>query len=137
MPNFYNNGRQGGPVGDWNNYQGYQSPYQQTIQQMAPHQQIFVYGESGANAYPMPQGCNLLILWEADPNIKRFYIKQIDQNGRPMPLESYDYEQHVEPPAVQQSDLSKYVTVDQLTDILGRLSIGSEGRIVVNNEPSV
>lgn len=164
MPNnYYNNGRQGGPVGDWGNYQGYQQPgninfgpgygpqqnYNQ-IQQtpMAPRQQEFVQGEAGANAFPMPPGCNFIILWEADPNVRRFYIKQVDQNGRPLPLESYDYERHVDPPAVQQSDLNNYVTVDQLQaamqassnyvtqdqlkELIGKLSVGSQGRIILD-----
>lgn len=108
----------------------YYNPWSQ--QQMSPAQQIFVQGEAGANAFQMPMGCNFIILWEADRSIPRFYIKQLDQTGRPLPVESYDYERHIDPPVVKQSDLSNYLTIDQFRDLLGHLSVNGEGRIVLN-----
>lgn len=150
MPNYYNGapGRQPGPANEWNNYQGLQQPNNmnfgptygqnsyappQTAMPMQPFQQIFVQGEAGARAYQLPPGCNFGILWDAESST--FYIKRIDQNGRPMPLEIYDYAAHVDPPAPQ-VDLSQYVTTAQLKqeleEIVGKLSVGSQGRIVLN-----
>lgn len=126
--------------------QGYmQQPTPQQFQY--PFQQIFVQGMAGAQAYPFPPGCNFLVMWEADPNLSIFYVKSIDQStGRPNPVRAYDYMEHVDQPAVHKSDLNKYVTTDQLQEfinskfvtqdqlksLIGNLSVGAQGRIVLN-----
>lgn len=111
MPNGY----YGGPANNWagysNNGWGQQS-VQPAVPQSTAFQQIFVQGEAGAKAFQLPPGCTFATLWDTEAQI--FYIKRIDQNGRPFPLEAYDYTPHVDP-ASQPIDLSKYVTTEQLS----------------------
>lgn len=98
---------------------------------------VYVNGIEGANAYQMPNGVTEQILWDADKDI--FYVKKLDQMGRPRVVAVKDYFDHVEPektePTTQPDiDLSKYVTKDDLNKIIQELTVGLGGRIVRNNE---
>ena len=140
-------------------------PYVQQPMQMPVYQQrpsdgrVYVNGRTGADAYPMPNGVNQIILWDTDG--KRFYVKGYDNNGMPRVLEDNDYIPHVQPevPSSQPIDMSKYatredlksaitealqnykapdmsgyVTEDRFIKELSGLSVGNGGRIVRDSE---
>lgn len=119
----------------------------------------YVNGRAGADAYPMPNGVNVIVLW--DTEAKRFYVKGYDNNGMPRVLEDNDYSGHVEPEPAPQStvDLSNYATREDIKNMiadafrnisipnmtgyvtqydfdkaLSELSVGNGGRIVRTNE---
>ena len=74
---------------------------------------VFVTGRAGADAYQLPPGVNMQILWDDDND--RFYVKGYDESGRPRILMDKDYSDHVEPetPAVD-IDMSRYATKDDI-----------------------
>lgn len=49
---------------------------------------LWVQGEEGAKAYPVPIGSTLLLM---DSEEKRFFIKTTDASGIPMPLRTFEY----------------------------------------------
>ncbi len=122
----------------YNNY-GYPYPPVDTSIPSYPATQTMVYvkGIEGANAYQMPPGVTEQILWDTDEDI--FYVKKLDQMGRPRIVAVKDYFDHVEPEKTEpvekpEIDLSKYVTKDDLNKIIQELTVGLGGRIVRNNE---
>ncbi len=121
----------------------------------------YVNGRAGADAYQLPTGVNKALLFDNDYN--RFFIKSYDNNGRPRIFEDNDYGPHVEPEPVtpQNIDLTPYATKDDIRDmiskalgsiqipspkmdgyvttdefnrVIGSLSVGNGGRIVIGNE---
>lgn len=162
MANYPNYG--GINFGPYNNgyYNPMQSQYQPQIpvaQQRSNDGKVYVSGRAGADAYPMPNGVNEITLWDTDA--RRFYVKGYDNNGMPRVLEDCDYTPHVqqEPTTVNQVDLSKYatkndiekmiedaftrfqspdmssyITKDYFNKRLSGLSVGNGGRIVSNDE---
>lgn len=101
----------------------------------------YVTGIEGANAFQMPRGVSKIVLW--DTHNDSFYVKMLDEMGRPKVVAWKDYIDHVEPePEVKQTetsiDTSKFVTKDDLMSILDKalsgLTIGEQGRIVRSNE---
>lgn len=157
--NFYNNG-----VG--NNYGGMQNggvyyapptPAPNNIQALL--QPVYVHGLEGANAYQLPMGVMRQILW--DDEQPRFYIKALDEFGRPRVVADNDFQPHVEPtkeePHTQNGeqidfsvyptkkdledflskfDTSTYVTRSYLDQALSELTLGTQGRIVRNESNS-
>ena len=142
----------------YGNYQN-DGMYQSRPQQQIVDERIYVTGRAGADAYPMPQGVNMLILWDNDAD--RFYIKGYDNNGRPRVLADNDFQPHVEPEPIQPNidlsnyptkddiqhmiseafnnitlpNMSSYVTQKELNAALSNLAVGNGGRIVRNDEP--
>ena len=117
----------------------YQMPQQpQQVQIQAPAQPaqpqpqqpttsiLWVQGEAGARAYPVAPGASVLLM---DSETSTFYIKTMDASGMPQPLRTFDYveRQHASgtPPMAQaqpQTDLSAYVTRDELDERLAALT---------------
>lgn len=154
--NFYNNG-----VG--NNGVYYPTPV--PVPAPAPNniqallQPVYVHGLEGANAYQLPMGVMRQILW--DDEQPRFYIKALDEFGRPKVVADNDFQPHVEPAKessqvhngeqidfsvyptkkdledfLAKFDTSSYVTKDYLDKELGGLTLGAQGRIVRNESDS-
>lgn len=111
------------------NYQPMQYAYnqqQQPQQQMsyAPPQPqnsiVWVQGEAGAKAYPVPAGSNALLM---DSESECFYIKSTDASGMPMPLRVFKYEEIVNTqPVIQQShaalpDNQMYAKKEELEEL--------------------
>jgi len=129
------------------NYQTY-NPIQQVAPQVARMDNVYVTGIQGANAYQMPPGVQQMILWDAD--MDSFYVKKLDEMGRPKVVAWKDFHDHVveqEPQVTQQPapqidisailskiDLSKFLTKDDLDKALSELSVGEKGKVVRNNE---
>ena len=95
---------------------------------------IYVNGIEGANAYQMPFGVTKQILWDAE--LDSFYVKVVDEMGRPKVIAWKDFVDHVVPeqPATKTEasgvDMSQYLTKSDLDKILEELTIGEHGRIV-------
>lgn len=78
---------------------------------------VFVTGRAGADAYQLPPGVNMQILW--DDSVDRFYVKGYDENGRPRVIADNDFQTHVEPEvATPDIDMSRYVTKDDINAMI-------------------
>ena len=110
-------------------------PIQQNIQPAQPPVQpiqnnsgiVWVLGEANAKSYPVPPGCTVS-LWDKDVNT--LYLKTVDAFGVPS-MRIYDYtERTVNPPISAENslkndlniDLGKFVTRDELNEILANLT---------------
>ena len=75
----------------------------------------WVQGEAGAKAYPVAAGNSVLLM---DSESATIYWKSTDQNGRPLPLKTYDLVERVvdqTPPEDPKPDLSMFVKRDELS----------------------
>ena len=86
---------------------------------------LWVQGIEGAKAQQILPGNTLLLL---DSEQDRFYIKSCDQYGICLPLKTYKFEEVIEvvqpqiaAEAAPAQDLSKYVTKEELEQILKEL----------------
>lgn len=101
-----------------------------------PYQQIFVQGIEGAKAFQMPYGVTAVILWDTEKDL--FYLKRLDEMGRPYIAKtcSYaDYEEPVPEETVRASapvNTDGFVTKDYFDSVIKRLSVGERGRIVID-----
>ena len=78
---------------------------------------VFVTGRAGADAYQLPPGVNMQILW--DDSVDRFYVKGYDENGRPRVIADNDFQTHVEPEvATPDIDMSRYATKDDINAMI-------------------
>lgn len=136
-------------AGIYGNYGPQSYPQPQPQPQPMNLGMVYVHGIEGANAYQLPQGVTEQILWDDD--LDMFYIKKLDQMGRPKVVAWKDFHDHVEPEAKQQ-DTSAFLTKEDLRDFLNKigvsnfltksdldkalseLSVGAGGRIVRGNE---
>lgn len=84
-------------------------------------------GESGAKAWYVPAGQTVLLM---DSEEQKFYIKQTDANGMPMPLRVFTY---TEARAHVQTDTSVYATKEELNELKSMIEKMSE----VKHEPVV
>lgn len=76
---------------------------------------IWVQGEVGARAYPVPPG-KMMILMDSEDSV--FYIKAVDQYGMPQPLRKFHFtEVHTEQKNLsetsQQMSPDKYITKEE------------------------
>lgn len=153
--NYYGMNSNGVPNGVPNAIPNYVvSPYYNSnVPQNMGYQQatlplVYVHGREGANAYQLPQGVTKQLLWDDEMN--RFYIKALDEYGRPKIVADNDFFPHVEEPksSPQPSDLSdyptrkdledflskfdtsRYLTREDLAEELSHLCLGAQGRIV-------
>lgn len=112
-----------------------QQPVQpiQSIQPPPPAQQqnsgmIWVSGKTEADNWPIAPGC-AVALW--DSNAPVIYQRKADSTGKPSTT-VYDLVERTDAPVQQtvpQIDLSRYVTIDQLEEILAeRLKRPAGGR---------
>ena len=150
----------------YNNYTANPNPYQfgvTPVQYQNPPQPrpyynydtIYVTGIEGANAFQLPPGVTHVVLWDTD--VDSFYIKKLDEMGRPKVVAWKDYVDHVEPKkpeSVEPSnidfsvyptkkdieamlskfDTSKYLTKEDLEKVIGELFVGERGKVVRHNE---
>ena len=120
---------------------------------------IHVNGRAGADAFPLPMGMNVAILWDTESH--RFFVKGYDDNGIPRVLEDNDYIPHVEPEVTQPvgidmsayatkediqamiaeafgnmpaPNMSGYVTKKAFEKALSELSVGAGGKVVREND---
>jgi len=125
-----------------------QTPVQQPQRQ--PDTKIIVNGRPAADVYPIPQGSNMVILW--DRNGERLFVKAYDNNGYPCVVEDYDLTPHVDPePAyvtkediremiqdalsdIQMPNPKNFVTRDYLDKALSRVTQGNKGKVSRNDE---
>lgn len=131
-----------------------QQARQQNMQQPQnipqPSDKIYVHGIEGAYAHPLPPGVMKLDLWDDTENC--FYVKGYDENGIPRILQWCDYfphkvEEKSEAASIDLSnyptkddmkemlgniDLSNYMTKEDFTKAINSLTIGANGRIVMN-----
>lgn len=79
---------------------------------------IWVSGKEEADKWPIAFGC-AVALWDANNPV--IYLRQADSTGKPS-TKVYDLVERTDNPAPQQStpqiDMSRYVTIDQLEEIL-------------------
>lgn len=123
------------------NYQyGYQPNYytdqltqlrNQPMQQPAPQPQtnnglIWVQGETGAKSYLVAPNTTIMLM---DSENSLFYLKSADASGMPMPLRTFEYKEITQGTAPQNLanntadiDLNKFVTRDELNEILANLT---------------
>lgn len=85
----------------------------------------WVQGEAGAKAYDVKPGQTVLLM-DSETNV--FYIKSVDINGMPLPLEIYDYTKRTArsnstPPELPQIDLSGFVTKEEFEKRLSEIAI--------------
>lgn len=108
------------------NYQ--QSYQQQPSYQMSPQPQmqnqsiIWVQGEAGAKAYPVPAGQSVLLMDSEDAVL---YVKSTDQTGRPLPMESYDLvkrESVVSMPQISQKSHGNDQEYVKMSDLEGKIN---------------
>lgn len=115
------------------NYQNYQN-FQNGRQRMIFH--AFVQGIEAAKAFQVPYGYDTAILWDTEKDL--FYVKRIDQMGRPYIEKTCHYED-VQPdpevPAVQNIDTTQFITKEYFDQVLSQLIVGEKGR-VVRDEPN-
>lgn len=75
---------------------------------------IWVSGKEEADKWPIAFGC-AVALWDANNPV--IYLRQADSTGKPS-TKVYDLVERTDAPPPPQVDLSRYVTIDQLEDIL-------------------
>ena len=127
----------------FNNFYNSNPNFYQQQRYISPYEPQYVTGIQGANAFQLPPGVQQMILWDTDND--SFYIKKLDEMGRPKVVAWKDFTDHVEPtPQVQQNQsgylttadiqslLSNFMTKDDFEKALGELSVGERGRIVRN-----
>lgn len=73
---------------------------------------VWVQGESGAKAYPVPPG-NTVLLMDSESSI--FYIKSTDSSGIPQPLRTFEYTERTQ--TVIEEKEKDYVTREEFDDL--------------------
>ena len=151
----------------YNNTPGMQNPYQYGVTTPVQYPTIpqprgyfnyepqYVTGIEGANAFQLPPGVTQMILWDTEND--SFYIKKLDEIGRPKVVAWKDYTDHVEtkqPEVVAQNnidfsvyptkkdledmlnkfDTSRYLTKEDLNKVIDELFVGERGKVVRNSE---
>lgn len=102
---------------NYNQYGNYGYPsYSFQPQQPQSNGMTWVQGEAGANAYQVGTG-QVAVLFDSTRDV--FYVKSVDQYGKPNALEAYDFKKHVEVAEnATTPDMSQYVTKAELEEIL-------------------
>lgn len=84
---------------------------------------IWVQGIEGAKAYQLPANSNVLLL---DSEADRFYIKSTDTIGMTSNFRVFEFTEVVNNPTKSNIDTSKFVTRDELDQILADLNSGKK-----------
>ena len=110
---------------------------QPMVQQPQPQPQtnnglIWVQGEAGAKSYLVAPNTTIMLM---DSEQNRFFLKSADASGMPLPLRTFEFAeitQNGNETAVNASktdlniDLGKYVTRDELNEILANMTATSD-----------
>ena len=141
QPNYYGNGAMPDNLSQLR--MGQQMPQQMPQMQAAPQpaQQtspiIWVQGEAGAKSYLVAPGNTVMLL---DSENSTFYLKSADESGMPLPLRTFEYAETTPngnntavnaPKNDLNIDLGKYVTTDELNEILANLTATSDTKKTV------
>ncbi len=87
---------------------------------------IWVQGEAAAKSYAIPYGASVP-LFDTEGDV--FYIKSVDASGMPMPIRTFKYVEvfpqsaPATPESAPAQDMSKYITRDNLADILAEMGV--------------
>lgn len=76
---------------------------------------IWVNGEAGANAYPVPPGCSMLLMDRENPV---FYIKTVDPSGMPQKLRKFSYSEEIQ----QEAPAGNFVSRDEFNALVQQLA---------------
>lgn len=105
----------------YNPYQNY-SPISNYVQPQVAQpdtNMIWVQGDSGAKAYPVQNGKNVVLF---DSEEKRFFIKAVDASGMPLPLRVFNYSETNEIEEKKpEVDTSKFITRDEFDEVINSL----------------
>lgn len=124
-------------------YQGYpqgQQPPQMVAAPMQPQpiqpaqQQtgiIWVQGEAGAKAYPVPNGGSVLLM---DSESQRFYIKAVDLSGMPQGLRKFTFVEEGAQTVLQPAAMPEYITRKEFEDFKAAIAAAKEAS---HAEPAV
>lgn len=135
--NYYNQSAPNMTAGIMSNpYQAFQQP----VRYSSPYELQYVTGIEGANAFQLPIGVMQMVLWDTDND--SFYIKKIDEMGRPKVVAWKDFIDHIEPekkevseqPVYNESYICKNEVEEMINQALSQLTVGERGRIVRINE---
>lgn len=113
MP-FYN---QSYPATYQNPYQPYQGPNYLTNPQ-SDSGIIWVQGESGAKAFPVQSGKNVVLF---DSESEHFFIKSTDPSGMPQPLRIFSYKETNKIEEKPTIDTSMFITRDEFEKAIDSL----------------
>ena len=128
MPNYYN------PYPYYNPYMRNIPQFQANNAQIVPNSPlptptnsqsnvVWVQGESGAKSYPVAPN-NTMQLMDSEQRV--FYWKSTDQNGMPLQLQKFKYEEIVENmPVIENNEKEykdmPYATKDDIDEIRGEI----------------
>lgn len=90
-------------------------------QQMMPQQDevIYVPNQQAAESYLMAPN-SFVRLWDAQ--MPRFYEKRTDQQGRPFPMDVYEFHKVTNEPKSEEVNLSEqFVTRKEFNDLIAKL----------------
>ncbi len=118
----------------YNPYQNY-SPIPNYGQSQIPQPEtnmIWVQGDSGAKAYPVQSGKNVVLF---DSEDKRFFIKAVDVNGMPLPLRVFNYSEASEnEEKTPEIDTSNFITRTEFEEAINSLKNKSQPQPQQHNE---
>jgi hypothetical protein len=78
---------------------------------------VWVQGEAAAKSYPVAPNNNVILM---DSEAPKFYVKSADPSGMPFPLRVFEYKEVNEASVAQTQDMSKFVTKEELENILSK-----------------
>ena len=89
----------------------------QNNQNGSPNTFQWVQGQAGAEAYLVAPGASVILM---DSNAPVIYFKSADQNGRYLPMKTYDLVERVAdvPEQKQQLDTSSFVKRDEIEKLI-------------------
>ena len=120
------------PYDNYNQFPGYQpqfTGYQPSYTRVLPQSQNvsqnntfqWVQGRAGAEAYLVAPGASVILM---DSNAPVIYFKSADQNGRYLPMKTYDLVERttqVPTPNTETSiDTSSFVKRDEISDLVAK-----------------
>ncbi len=76
---------------------------------------VWVNGEAGANAYPVPPGCSMQLMDRENPV---FYIKTVDPSGMPQKLRKFHYNEEIQ----QETPNGNFVSRDEFNKLMEQLA---------------
>jgi len=100
-----------------NPYQPYQAPIP-NYAQPTDSGIIWVQGESGAKAYPVQNGKNVVLF---DSESEHFFIKSTDNSGMPQPLRIFSYKETNKIEEKPTIDTSMFITREEFNEAIDSL----------------